>query len=200
MWREARSWAVNWVFRRGAFNLKVSTVPSLPLQQHANSEDSRNVMHFERLTDHPLTFTSTLVSSTNTHTRLYMFQSSKSHVYLVTFSLSSWKKGTSTKSFRHRWWKQHCCKHCVHQFSHALFYHFCIWEWLLVLTQNPHHSKWALCCFLLLCHRCDKNPACSLIWWFQRIYSYLWILRNVLCLIMLFQIGNLHHSYSLLAY
>ena len=28
-------------------------------------------------------------------------------------------------------------KHCVDHFSHALFYFFCIWEWLLVLTQNP---------------------------------------------------------------
>ena len=58
-------------------------------------------------------------------------------------------------------------------------------------------------------HRCDKNPACSLIWWFQCIHfccSYLWILRKclfkipMLCLIMPFQIGNLHHSYSLLSY
>ena len=100
-------------------------------------------------------------------------------------------------------------KHCVHHFSHTLFYYFCIREWLLVPTQNPHYSKWALCCFLLLCYRCDKNPACSLIGRFQCLYlccSYLWILRKcrfkipMLRLIMLFQIGNLHHSYSLLAY
>ena len=70
-------------------------------------------------------------------------------------------------------------KHCVHQFSHALFYYYCIWEWLLVLTQNP---QWALCCSLL-CHKCDKNPACRLIWWFQCINlccSYLWIFRKCL--------------------
>ena len=69
-------------------------------------------------------------------------------------------------------------KHCVHHFSHALFYYFCIWEWFLVLTQNPHHSKWALCCFLLLCHRCDKNPACSLIWRFYSIYFLLFLHLN----------------------
>ena len=72
--------------------------------------------------------------------------------------------------------------------------------------QQEKYNLWTLCCFLLLCHRCDKNPACSLIWRFQCIYfccSYPWILRKwlykipMLRLIMLFQMGNLHHSYSL---
>ena len=63
-------------------------------------------------------------------------------------------------------------------------------------------------CCLLLGHRCDRNHTCNFIWPIQCIYfccSYR-ILRKclfkipMLHLIMLFQIRNLHHSYSLLAY
>ena len=75
---------------------------------------------------------------------------------------------------------------------------FCLPSNIVSITSVMHY-------FISLCHRCDKNPACSLIWWFQCIYlccSYLWILRKclfkipMLHLIMPFQTGNLHHSFS----
>lgn len=81
-------------------------------------------------------------------------------------------------------------KHGVHHFSHTLFYYFCIREWLLV---HPCYSEWALSCFLLMFHRCNQNPACSLIWWFQFIdfcCSYLWILRKGLFKIPMFDFHN----------
>lgn len=58
--------------------------------------------------------------------------------------------------------------------------------WIISASKNVslcsaqiHTTKWAFCCYLLLCHICDKNLACRLIWWFVCInFSYYWILRK----------------------
>ena len=66
--------------------MKVATVTTLLLQQQVNNEEdsgypvatrtlSRDVMQFERLTDHPLTFTSILVSSCFSHQRAIFISS-----------------------------------------------------------------------------------------------------------------------------
>ena len=80
----------------------------------------------------------------------------------------------------------------------------------LIIYQNL--ILWLLIPFFRAICSCKIKQgcrACSLIWWFQCIYfccSYLWILRKclfkipMLHLIMLLQIGNLHHRYSLLVY
>jgi len=71
---------------------------------------NKNVMNFKRLTDHPRTFTSSLVNedSNKSHHVLVIKEPCLSCHDLVIVIKSSWKKVVSTKWFCHHWPKQHC--------------------------------------------------------------------------------------------